>query len=168
MKTVSEKDIDFDLTIDINTLEKEWAEQPRLRFRYGVKLAEAAKRVAEAKAEMELTYAELDTSIRADPEKFELGKVTEASLKATILNQKSYDQARKALIQSQYEESVLQAAVSAIDQRRFGLQKEVDLWLGDYFSTPRASAKNREQMDEATKRIGRGSGRDRESSENNE
>lgn len=161
--------------IDLDNLEVEWKNQHNLFHGYAVAKSDAERdfslvkadgdvTVAEAKEELELVTAELDASIRERPSEFGLEKLTEPLIKATILRQEEYQDAQKkltkakhdgavALAEARHKADVLDAAVKALDQRKKALEKEVDLWLGSYFSTPRASTEHaREAMEEAGKR----------------
>lgn len=171
---VSDDDSSF-LDIDLNELEVEWRNQPRLFHDYATAKSDAEKEVsetkaewdvttAEAKEELDLVTAELDASIREKPSDYGLEKLTEPLIKATVLRQEEYQAAQKkltevkykaavALAEARHKADILEAAVKALDQRKIALGKEVDLWLGGYFSTPRASTEHaRETMEDAGKR----------------
>ncbi|MCK9570191.1 hypothetical protein M0R72_14700 [Candidatus Pacearchaeota archaeon] len=154
------KEIESELHPDPNELDREWVNQPRLRFRYGARLAEARKLLSEAKADMELTTAELELTIRSDPSKFGLDKVTEAAIKATVLQQDEYTNAKKVTIQAQHDVDVLDAAVSAVDHRKKALEDLVALFLAGYFAKPRAPEGAKEKMEEVEKQYVRRRGRD--------
>jgi hypothetical protein len=112
------------LAINLNELEVEWTEQPKLYFKWARKLAVARQTFDEKKAALELAVADLDASIRANPDKYELGeKVTEASIKNAILAQEEYTD-----------------AVAAVNDARY--EKCVDLLAMEYFSVPRAKGEN--------------------------
>lgn len=155
----SNEQIGLDVSIDKHRLDEQWADQPGLRFRYGAELAEARREVSRAKANVDLTAAELDNEIRESPESFGLTKITEAAIKATIPSNKRYRKAQDRLIEAEYSVNILTAAVSAIDHRKKALEDEVALWLGDYFSSPRAPEGAKDRMQEVEKQATRGKGR---------
>lgn len=159
------KEIELQLHPDPNDLDTEWVEQPRLRFRYGADLADAKRSVSEAKAELELTTAELELAIRSNPAGFGLdSKVTEGAVKATVLSQEGYTKAKNALIQAQHDVDVLDAAVSAIDHRKKALEDLVALFLAGYFARPTAPSGAKDRMAEVSKQAVRQKGRERSTS----
>jgi hypothetical protein len=131
------------LAINLNELEVEWTEQPKLYFKWARKLAVARQTFDEKKAALELAVADLDASIRANPDKYELGeKVTEASIKNAILAQEEYTDAVAAVNDARYDVNVLEAGVQALEHRKRALEKCVDLLAMEYFSVPRAKGEN--------------------------
>lgn len=126
------------LEIDEHRLHEEWMNQPRLYFRWAEKLAEAKQRLEEAKAELELVRAELDYEVRSNPEQYNLDKITEAVVKATVNAQERYREAERAVISCKHAVDVHQAAVNALDHRKRALQGLVELFLANYFAVPRA------------------------------
>lgn len=159
MKKTSQ--MELDIHPDQHKLDEEWVNQPQLRFRYGAELADARKRLTEAKAAMTITEAELEMAIRESPEKFDLPKVTEAAVKATVLIQEEYQACRQLVINTQHDVDIIEAAVTAIDHRKHALQDLVSLYLSGYFSNPKAPEGAREQMDQVVKASVRGRGRRR-------
>lgn len=153
------KEIELDLQIDPHRLDEEWTAQPALYHAYAAELADVRRDYEMAKAAMELTKAELDKSIRSDPEAYGLTKLTETALAATILARPEHKTAQKKLIHYRHRVDVTQAAVNALDHRKTALVKEVDLFLADYYSRPRASEGSRERMDEVEKKAVRRKGR---------
>lgn len=156
---MDQKEIDFELAIDQNSLDQEWLDQPRMYFRYAAQLADARQAYDAARADLDLTKAELDLAIRSDPQQFDLGKVTEASIQATILNQKAYTRARDKLSAAKHEVDVLEAAVGALDHRKRSLERLVELFLANYFSRPSAPNGTQEEVDQMAKRAIRARGR---------
>ena len=139
--------------IDINRLDKEWINQPKMYFKYSTKLTDAKEEVERCKARIEIagdelkeTKARLDLRIRKHPKKF-LGstdKPTEAAISNRILLHSFYAKA-KALIYKLTEEliiankavSVCYSAVNTLDHRKSALERLVSLHGQNYFSTPK-------------------------------
>lgn len=142
----------FDPTIDIGALDTEWLEQPKLYHKWAGKLAEARLREDEAKQRLELIKANLDKQIREDPDGFELLKITEASVAATILKQPEHKKAQKAVNQCRYITNMVQAAVSTLDHRRRALENLVMLHGRDYFSKPTVPEGEAENFKAAARR----------------
>jgi hypothetical protein len=158
-----ERDSSF-LAIDENQLDVEWLGQAELYYTYAAKLSDAIASMDEAKADFELTQAELAKDIREDPGKYDLGKVTDKSVEATVIMQKEYQEAQAAVNTAKHRVGVLKAAVDALDQRKKALEKLVELRLANYYSEPRARTEGaREEVDNIRKksiRSGRRRGRD--------
>lgn len=142
------------LDIDHYVLDEEWMNQPKLYFRYSAELTKAREewdllrnQLEVAKSELDDVMAELDLQIRNDPDGFGLtGKVTEASIKNTILLQEAYKTAKKEcegiqtkIIQAKSSIGVLEGFVEALSQRKTALENLVRLHGQNYFSTPRVS-----------------------------
>lgn len=149
-----EDDIDSSvLQIDENHLEREWMEQPSLVFKYAKKLADARFAFDEAKAELEVTEAEIANTIRKAPELYQIKKVTEGVVKETIPLQPEYKMAVKDVNKAKHAVDVYSAVVSALDNRKKALEKLVDLWMANYFSTPKTPNKEAsDKMEERSKR----------------
>jgi hypothetical protein len=145
---------------DPNRLDEEWVKQIRLRTSYGFDRAEARRELAIAKAELEVTEAELKLAIRANPVKFELdGKVTEDAIKSTVPVQQEFQEAKERVRDAQYEVDMLDAALEAIDDRKYALKDLVQLRMSNYFGEPRAPAGAREDMEDVVKSSVRKRGR---------
>lgn len=138
------------LDIDLENLEKEWSQQPRLCNKWNRRLADARLELDRADSELDVVRAELDLMVRAKPKRYRIpeGKITEAAVKAAILNATEYQKALAAKQQAKHKVDLLVAACKAIDHRKTALENEVDLWIADYFSTPRARSElSREVVD---------------------
>ena len=153
------KDASLDLQIDENQLDTEWLNQPQLYYRYAAKAADARRDFDAAKDELEVTKAEVDQSIRSDPAKFGLTKLTEATVASAVIIQEEYQKAQENVRQARHRHDVYQAAVSALDHRRKALEKLVDLLIANYFSAPRASKVSKSRMNEVEKEFTRRKGR---------
>ena len=146
------------LEIDEFQLDKEWVGQAKLYFTWARKQADAVRRVDQAKSRLDLVKADLDATIRSDPGKYGLVKITEKPVENIILGNDDYQTAVAQVIQAKHESAILAAAVSALDHRKQALQCLVNLHGHGYFAEPRADGDNREAMDEAAKRAARGKG----------
>jgi hypothetical protein len=134
----------FDL--DRHRLDEEWLLQPRLRREWGEKLAEARKEHDRAKANLNVVEAEIELSIRKNPSHFDLEKVTEGAVKATVLVQPEYQKAVEASLVAKHNVDVIQAYLDAIDDRKRTLENLVQLWLADYYAEPRVSGEAGKKM----------------------
>lgn len=123
--------------IDKDRLDEEWVNQPRLYYKYARRLEEARSTLEQAKARVELIYAELDSRIRAKPEKFKLEKITDAAVKAVIQADEDYRAALTDMHNAREDVGTYQVAVGTLDHKKKALENLVDLRLADYFSEPR-------------------------------
>jgi len=138
-----------DIRIDDGALDVEWLEQASLMMRYARHLAEMNRELDLAKEHLDIVKAELDKEIREDPEKFGIGKITEAVVTNTILQQKKYQSQYHEYLEIKFEYDMAQNAVRAIQQRKDALENLVRLHGQQYFagpSVPRDLSKEREKQ----------------------
>lgn len=138
MKRKRPKDESSFIDIDENELDKEWIEQPKLYMRWATRLADAKLVVDEAKANWDLVIADLDASIRSKPQRYKLEKATEPAIKQAIMIQIEYTNAQQAFHSAKHRVGILEAGVQALEHRKRALEKLVDLYMANYFGTPRA------------------------------
>lgn len=149
--------------VDQHRLDEEWVRQPKLFHEYAVKLADARAEVDRLKAkrdlaeeQVEYVAAEINSMIRQDPEQFGLPKVTEDAIKNAVRTHQDYIDAQEKVhkirqreIEARREVGVLEAAVNALEHKKRSLENLVELFLRDYFSSPRApKAASHAKMDE--------------------
>jgi len=132
------------LHIDKHNLDEEWLAQPEMFFWYAEKLADARADVERAKANLQVTAADLDSQIRERPEDFGIVKTTEAALKAAVLCQDDYREAQRVLIEAEHTSDLFDAAVKALDQRKRALENLVSLHGQSYFATPTVKGPHKE------------------------
>ncbi len=151
MKKDSQDNEFFD--IDEHQLDVEWNRQIKMRRKYSERLADAKRDAKQAKAEFKLIEAELDLQIRDNPSLFHIKKVTEPAIANVIITQKEYQQAQRELINAEHKSDVLSGIIDTIDDRKYGLQDRVKLFLADYFGDPKTdSANGREKIEEMRRR----------------
>lgn len=122
--------------LDADTLDEALFSQPKLMFKYGKKKALAEKAVNEAKSDLKLVTAELDEEIRSDAAESKK-KVTDKSVEQSIIRHDRHVGAVAELNQALYNLGIMEAAVSALTDRKNSLQKLVDLFGMSYFSSVR-------------------------------
>lgn len=141
--------------LDETQLDREWVEQPKLYFDYATQLADTKLHYEETKVDLDVVRADLDLAIRANPEDYDLDKVTEKTIESRILQEEEYKSALKKVRQAKHEVDLLQAAVVALDHRKHALQNLVSLHGQQYFAAPRADEHGREAADDLNKRAAR-------------
>ncbi len=141
--------MEFDFfDIDINRLDEEWINQPKIFFKYASKLANAHRRESQARAEREIVKAEIDLKVRENLKRFKIDKVklTEAVILGVVFRQLAYKEAQKERLRRKHKTDILQAAVNALNHRRSALERLVSLHGQNYFSTPKAIDTNSKPM----------------------
>jgi hypothetical protein len=156
--SVDKEQVDF-LGIDEGELHREWLRQPGLYAKYAKKLAKAKLEADRAHSRMLVKYTESERLIRNDPGAYGLRKLTEPAVKAAVQVHPMYRKAVRAHNEAKYNVGIVDAYVTALEHRKRALENLVSLWLGDYFSTPRAPREARGHLEEATKRDVRGGGK---------
>lgn len=126
------------LDVDMYSLDKEWAEQANNYHIYAKKVSEARFEYSKKKAMLDLVKAELSLDIRSNPDKYKLPKTTEDTVNAAITVHDKTKVAQQELFDSKKELDDLEAILSALDHKKYALQDMVQLFLSDYFSTPRS------------------------------
>lgn len=131
-------DFERDIRIDPTALDVEWVEQPKLLFRYSELLADARYETDRAKEALDVIKAEVDADIRANPVKFtgEDKKPTEGAILQLIVTDERVRKAERDFAQAKREQGLLQAAVSAVETRKYALENLVRLIGQRYFSSP--------------------------------
>jgi hypothetical protein len=98
--------------------------------------AEADRLLAEAKSELKVTEADLASSIRLDPVRYGIVKVTEDAIKGAVCMQPEWTIANAAVIDAQYTADLHSGAVVALDHRKKALESLVWLQGRDYYAEP--------------------------------
>jgi len=155
------KDSDSFLDIDEHRLDEEWIGQAKLYGHWASNAASARRKMDEAKSNLELVQAELDLEVRNNPEKFDLSKVTENVVKSAILQDSRHVGAQKKVNDARYDHDVAQAAVSALEHRKYALQNLVSLFLSSYYAEPKSPKGRKDEVEEMTKQNVRRRGRAR-------
>lgn len=145
-------------SFDKHKLDEELQAQPKMYFEHAVMLADARRDYEQAEAAKDLVWAELDRDVRSDPAAFGVDKITEAVVKETITRSKKYQKAVAEVIDKRHDMDIAQAGATALDHRKRGLEKAVELWLSDYWAEPRVNGDGREKARESTKKEARTAG----------
>lgn len=127
-----------DISIDEQALDVEWLRQAAIMFRYAKHAADTKKEVDEAKERLDVGKAQLEMSIRSEPEKYGISKVTESAIQSALLLQAEYQRLTQNYIDAKYENDVAAAVVRAVDQKKTALENLVKLLGVSYFAGPKA------------------------------
>jgi hypothetical protein len=129
-------DYEKDTSIDERGLDVEWLRQPQLMAQYGKHAAKCKLDMDYTKEDLDVVKAQLDRDIRAFPDNYGLGKLTETIVSNTIIIQPEYKDASKQYLDAKYEYDMAMAAVRAIDQKKTALENLVRLHGQQYFAGP--------------------------------
>ena len=125
-----------DVSIDEDSLDTEWLEQPRLMLKYSRFLSQTRAELEKAKERMEITKAELDKEVRTDPESYGLAKITEGAVQSAITTSERFQKAQEKYREAQYNVNMAQSAVKAVDGKKDALENLVRLYGQQYFAGP--------------------------------
>lgn len=127
------------LNIDMGRLDKEWAQQPDIYHEAAKELADKRADLDTAKARLDVVAAECGKDIRAMPSKFDISapRVTEKMVEDAVLLHPEYQSALKRMNKLKHDVGILQAMVEALDHKKKALEHLVQLFLSDYFSSPK-------------------------------
>lgn len=126
-----------DFHINELSLDQEWLQQPILVHRYALELAERISEVEQIENELKVVRAELNTSIRNNPEDYDLPKATDTIVEAAIPGQPEYQVVLKRLLDAKKRRRIVDAACQALEHKKKALENMVQLNLRDYYSTPK-------------------------------
>jgi hypothetical protein len=148
------RELDYmqDIQINEHRLDQEWVNQPQLFMQYAQAAREARAEVDEAKERLKLTEAEVDSHVRQTTL-----KMTEAAVKAAILQHPRYQEANKQYLEAKNSCEILDVAVEGFHQRKAALENLVRLYGMEYYSMPKAESGDGA---EGTKRVTRNMVRD--------
>ncbi len=153
-------DYERDIKIDENALDLEWKDQAELFMKYALHLANTQKELDSFKQELDIMRAEIDKSIRENPEKYGIEKVTEGAIQSAILTDKGFIQANKDYLNVKFENDMAKNAVQAFNQRKEALENLVKLHGQQYFAGPKMprdlsfEAEKREKQKKANVAVG--------------
>lgn len=148
-----ETDVPYDLfELDPLQLDKHFLEQPKLVIKYGIQLADVKDSADRAKAQLELTRAEAEAEITANPEPYGIVKVTVSAVNSAVARHEDVLSAQERFQSCRHKVDVLTALMNALEHRKRALEGLIQLHGQQYFAAPRASQENRESMEEQTKR----------------
>ena len=125
-----------DQKLDPTQLDLAAALQGELFFYWAEQAVAARRMVDHTKLALELEENRLSLECRQDPESFGLTKATEAAITAAIKVNKEYQIASTALMDARHESNLLDAAVSAMEQRKRMIEVLITLHGQQYFAGP--------------------------------
>jgi|AntDeeMinimDraft_5_1070356.scaffolds.fasta_scaffold06636_5 hypothetical protein len=150
------------VSIDDQALDIEWLEQSRNMLKVTHMSADRRAEMDKVADALDLEFAVLDKKVRANPEKYELDKVTDAIVKNAIVREESYIAAKQEYLNAKYEYDLSKGAVQAMEQKKSALEGLVKLFMNQYFAGPsvprdlQAELLNKRKEQEQQKTINKG------------
>jgi len=141
-----------ELTIDLNALDTESIEQPARFMEYALLAIDAEDERDRTKRKREVVYAEVEERIRAIAAA-NGEKTTEAAIKAKVTMDEDIETVENELLVSIKRAKVLNAAVSAFEQRKKSLEQVCNLYGLGYFSQPRSTGVTNAKSDYAKSKL---------------
>ncbi len=129
-------EFETDHKIDPHQLDVEATLQAERFFKWAKRAVEAKVAVDKTKFKMEVVEAQLQLAVRKDPDKYNLPKVTEATINATVKEHPEYRKAVKKWHQAREESAMLDKAVMAMEMKKRMLEALITLHGQQYFAGP--------------------------------
>jgi len=144
------------LEIDIDALDVEWTEHPKVFMEISEELADARKKLDTLRFKLDVAEADEENSIRSDPESHGITKITEGLVKAALANSEKLQATKKRIIDQQHEVGLLASCVSALEHKKRALEKLVILHGQQYFAGPAAPRVTADMAADLAKQRARG------------
>lgn len=132
-------------------LDKHFLEQPKLVITYGIQLAEARDAMDRARSLLDVTRAEAEKEIQADPQKFDVTKTTVDAIKSAVERHEDVQMCVERLQRRKHDVDILQAMVNALEHRKRSLEGLVQLHGQQYFASPQSTPEFRKTVEEQNK-----------------
>lgn len=131
-----------DVKVNKRNLPDDWEKQPEVYRYWADEWAFAVSDRDRAKEQKEMVYADLDSEVRLDPDAFELEKLTEPSIAATIKRQQEYIDACERVHDANLVVNRMVAARDAMEHKRDTLKNLTKLAIAGFYghSMPSAEA----------------------------
>lgn len=121
--------------IDSQRLDIEWERQSAACFETGRLAAQARLCVEDLKRQLDVRRAEASTNIRRDPSKFGFtAKPTESAIEAAITLLPQVQDLQDKIAHARYQFDLCNAAVSALENKKKGLESLTQLRAMNYYS----------------------------------
>lgn len=122
-------------TIDSQRLDIEWERQSAACFETGSLAAKARLRVEDLKRQLDVCRASANTSIRRNPGQYGFAtKPTESAIEAAITLLPEVQELQDKVAQARYQFDLCNAAVSALENKKKGLESLTQLRAMNYYS----------------------------------
>jgi len=128
---MTELNYEEDIAIDLDSLHEEWRIHASIRFKYASEVSYWEKVVEKTKQRVKVVRSKLIRLCKEENSKF-----TSQQIEGFYREHEEHKTAKEEEIEASYNLSMAWNALKAMDDRKFALENEVELWKRDYFSTP--------------------------------
>jgi hypothetical protein len=150
-------DLDFEklVSIDPLALDKECINLPSDYLKVANAAADAKRLLEKAKSSLEVLEANLSKTIRSEPTKYGLDKVTESAIRELVLTCPEHVEATAKLNKLRHQSELHQAAVWAMEHKKKSLSLLVELHLLGYTAGVKLSKEAKDAVDQSVKELAR-------------
>jgi hypothetical protein len=137
--STEEPDLDYkkDLEFDRFNLDLELANIPQKFAKWSERLVDIENQRDRTKVQMELKYANLDSNIRANYKKYGFEESpNEKEIKYAIIKHQEYTSLQEKYLTLKHAARVLRVAVKGIKNVEKSIDREVKLYLAQYYMKP--------------------------------
>lgn len=125
-----------DLEIDKFDLPGEWERQPTLYARWAEEWAYAVQTRDQAKDNLDLVKANVDSAIRKEPTEYGFtSKPTEAAILGCVVQQIDYEEAMEKLHQANLNVNLLAGAKAGFDHKKRALESLTTLMVNEFYQS---------------------------------
>ena len=129
-------EFDLDRRIDPMQLDIECIRQSDIFFKWAERSIEAKSRVDRLKARSDTVLVEIQVKCRANPRRFGLSRVSDASVRSVAQNHSKYKAACDDCAKAREESMWLERAVAALEMKKRMLECLITLHGQKYFAVP--------------------------------
>lgn len=131
---MTELNYEEDVAIDLDNLHEEWRTHASIRQKYAAEVSYCERVVKQAHENVKVVRSKLIRQCKKINKGF-----TAPQVEGWYREHEKHIKAKDDHIEAEYELSMAWNALKAMDDRKFALENEVELWKRDYFSTPSES-----------------------------
>lgn len=133
-RDIGRSTIEEDAAIDRHDLVGEMEVHAQLFHKWASKVEEAQEERDDWKTKRDLHAADLDDSVRTEPEEYGIDRVTETAIKNIVLQDERYQYLQKKRLAAERKINAFVSAVRTMEHRKRMLEKMADIWLAGYYS----------------------------------
>lgn len=141
-----------DLEIDRYNLDEELVRQPQLYMQWALLLCQATEDKDNAKKDLDLVKARVETKIRKNYKRYDIKKLTEPLVKALIILKPKVQRYEATYLKAAHEERALIKMEKAFSHRKSSLEGLVQLDLRLHFNEPKIPQQRKEDNEKKNQR----------------
>lgn len=134
------------LEIDINRLDQECVDHPKLYFEVSSALTDVREKYERFKLRLDIQVGELKLDIIRNPQAYEVEKTPEYVIDSLVNRDPRIIEIRKEMHKLKAEIDTLQAGVNSLEHKKRMIESLVTLHGNQYFASPRTSSAGMEEI----------------------